>query len=134
MYDQENRFNIFHIPTNYSVRFPFVRTENVGIKEDRNLQWSITSQVAGQVFVMYRKIPGQVPPGWITDKYQKMTTDDWSNLNQYVLRKNELGLIGVYDIYRTTMNGPNTTVEFGPASDNNVTAFSMYLVGISPGL
>ncbi|MDQ3099348.1 MAG: hypothetical protein M3Q44_06385 [bacterium] len=132
MYVKEPRFTIFHIPQKFG-NFPYIKTDNVGIKEDRNLRWTVTSKVSGNILIMYRKIPDQVAPKWLTQNYQKLTNDDYSNLQQFVLRKNEQGLIGVYDVYSRIIKA-DVPELLGPASDETVTAFSMYIVGVSPGL
>jgi hypothetical protein len=89
---------------------------------------------------MYRKIPGQTIPQWmINNNYKRLTPEGYVNLPSHTLRKNDLGLIGVYDIYQypavdlnPSLPGVIGQVNFGPATDANVNAFSMYLVGVKP--
>lgn len=133
MYINEPRFTFFGMPS-FLQNIPYVQTSNVDIKADKNLHWSITLNQRSEVYVLYRKIPGAGIPAWLTDGYSRITTDDFSNINQFLLRKNDEGLIGLYDIYKTTpaFNGSPTTVAFGPASDATHTAFSMYLVAVKP--
>lgn len=133
MYSDDPRFTFFLLPNQVNA-IPYVQTGNVIEKEDKNLQWGINLSVPSQVYVMYRKIPGQVPPAWLSNPsqgYTKITNDDYTNLQQFVLRKNADGLIGLYDIYKR-QNTQQGTVNFYPASDSTVTAYSMYLVAVRP--
>jgi hypothetical protein len=130
IYSDDARFTFFGFPQNYLNSY-YIQTGNIHEKEDLNLNWSINLSQQGQVSILYRKIPGQTVPAWIKNNYTKVTNDDYSNLLQFILRKNDQGLIGLYDIYnrKTTNSG---TVPFGPASDTTVAAYSMYLVSIIP--
>lgn len=130
MYNNENRFDFFNIPSTLT-NIPFVLANNNPDKDDESLSWSISLSRRSQIYLMYRKIPGQTIPQWmINSGYKKITSENYLNLPSFVLRKNEEGLIGVYDIYE----GPVSTghVNFGPASDSNVKAFSMYIIGVKP--
>lgn len=70
-------------------------------------------------------------PSWISQQYTKQTNDDFTNLQQFVMRKNDQGLIGLYDIYKknTVSTG---TANFSAASDTTTTAYSMYLISVKP--
>ncbi len=143
IYTDDNRFTFFNLPP-YLRNISYIKTPNFSVKEDKQLQWSISLHQRADVYIMYRKIPGQNPPAWIKDNYQKVTPDNFVELITYALRRNELGLIGVYDIYKyrkvTTQTnqrqllplptGTTGQVSFGPASDNTVTAYSMYVVAV----
>lgn len=137
IYSNENRFSFFVLPQSI-VEIPYIKTENLGIKDDLSLNWSVGLTSNADVFIFYRKIPGQVAPAWITRQYQKLTNDDYSQLNQFLLRKNDQGLIGVYDIYRKHPQyaGSGATLQatetFGGASEQSNSAYSMYIVGIKP--
>lgn len=77
---------------------------------------------------MPRKVPGINAPLWIRNGYTKITNDDFTNLTQFMKRKNNDGLIGLYDIYYKTVN-PGTITLFG-ASDTQNPAYSMYIVAV----
>ncbi|MDQ3099580.1 MAG: polysaccharide lyase family 7 protein [bacterium] len=126
IYSDDNRFTFFGFPPGYE-RDYYVKTGNISEKEDRNLNWSVSLVRPAQAYIIFRKIPGQQPPLWIRNQYTKLTNDDYTNLQQFILRKNDQGLIGLYDIYKK--NGVSSgAVTFGPASDTNVLAYSMYMV------
>lgn len=127
IYLNENRFSFFGLPAALQ-NISYIKTQNVGIKEDTALNWSITLNQSGKVYILYRKIPGQTAPNWIKNSYTKNTTDDYSSLQQFVMRKNDQGLIGLYDIY--SKNYAAGSVPLGPASDATTTAYSMYVVGV----
>lgn len=127
IYSEDVRFNFFVIPPALS-NTTFIQSENLSLKDLTALSWNIQVSSPSQVYVLYRKIPGQSIPAWLRG-YTKVTNDDFSNLNQFVLRKNDQGLIGVYDIYARPSTATGT-VPFGPASDSNVQAFSMYIVAV----
>ncbi len=129
MYAGDSRYTFFVVPGSMPSNLTFIQTENAGLKDLPTLSWSINFQSSHDLYIYYRKIPGQSVPSWIQSHYTKMTTDDFSNLNQFVLRKNEQGLIGVYDIWKRNSNSAGV-VNFGPASDSTVTAYSMYILAI----
>ncbi|MDQ3099581.1 MAG: right-handed parallel beta-helix repeat-containing protein [bacterium] len=130
IYAGDNRFTFFQTHQ-YIQNISYVKTGNVAEKDSLTLSWSLNTTHPSQIYLMYRKIPGQGVPAWITQQYTKQTSNDFSNINQFVLRKNEQGLIGLYDIYKK--NGVTIGTEsFGPASDVTNKAFSMYFVALSP--
>ncbi|MDQ3098313.1 MAG: phytase [bacterium] len=129
IYQNENRFTFFKLPINVN-EIPYIKTPNTTIKDQTSLVWSVTTQGNSDMYIFYRKIPGQAVPSWISSAYQKQTPEGFTDLNAFVLRKNEQGLIGVFDIYkRTAGTGVQT---FGPASTTLQNAFSMYIVAINP--
>ncbi len=131
MYSDDTRFTFFHLPQSVNHHY-YIKTGNIREKEDPLLNWSINLTKQATVYVLYRKIPGQqTKPAWLRNNYQLVTNDNYSDLQQYVLRKNDLGLIGLYDIYQSTTPKIGI-VNFGPASEAGITAYSMYLVGIKP--
>ncbi|MDQ3098638.1 MAG: hypothetical protein M3Q44_02735 [bacterium] len=142
IYSDDTRFTFFNLPP-YLRNISYVRTGNILEKEDKQLQWSVVLPQRADVYILYRKIPGQTPPLWIRNSYEKVTPNNFIELITYALRKNDLGLIGVYDIYKyrgligvpkpahlPIPNGVVGTVQFGPATDTSVTAYSMYIVAI----
>ncbi|MDQ3099707.1 MAG: hypothetical protein M3Q44_08235 [bacterium] len=138
MYNDDNRFSIFNLPS-YLTEIPFIITGNASIKESKTLNWSINLTRRSRIYILYRKIPDQSVPSWITQKFSKLTPNEFVNLPTFALRKNDQGLIGVYDIYKYPASdlasqtpGSIGTVNFGPASDGATTAYSMYIVGVEP--
>ncbi len=127
IYSEDTRFNFFVVPPALA-NTTFIQSENLSLKDLTTLSWSIQVSSPSQVYILYRKIPGQSIPAWLRG-YTKVTNDDFSNLNQFVLRKNDQGLIGVYDIYARSSTATGT-VPLGPASDSNVQAYSMYIVAV----
>ncbi len=132
IYSDDTRFTYFSLPS-YLQNLPTVKTGNIAEKSDLNLNFGIRANSPVKVYLMYRKIPGQGVPTWITEKFTKITSESYENLPEFALRKNEQGLIGVYDIYeQKTRLVAGESLALGPASDTTHTAFSMYLVAIAP--
>lgn len=131
MYSTDSRF-LFFLPDQSINNAAFVLTPNSEIKDSTTLSWSVTTAVQSTVYILTRHIPSinQVP-NWIKNGYSRSTNDDLSHINQYAKRKNELGLIGIYDFYSRT--APAGTITFGAASDAQAAAYSMYIVAIVPG-
>ncbi len=129
LYTTDNRFLFFQPDIPYK-DLAFVRTPNSEIKDSTALTWSITLQTAARVYIMPRHIPGLSAPGWITGGYTRSTNNDLSQISQYVKRKNELGLIGLYDLYSKTV--PAGTLTLYGAADSQNPAYSMYIVALSP--
>ncbi|MDQ3099357.1 MAG: hypothetical protein M3Q44_06430 [bacterium] len=131
MYQQENRFTFFNTPSSLQGRqIAFIKTENIAMKANPQLSWNVQITRPADFYVFYRKIPGQTFPSWLSS-YTKVTSDNYSNLLSFLLRKNDQGLIGVYDIYKKTLNNASS-VSLGPASSASGEAFSMYIAGVSP--
>jgi hypothetical protein len=131
MYTNDSRFTFFNLPK-YLTDIPFIIPGNTPEKDDKTLSWSVSLTRQADIYIMYRKIPGQTIPTWMQQKYTRITPEGFVNLPEFTLRKNELGLIGVYDVYKYNSPSIQGTINFGPASDNTVNAYSMYLVGLSP--
>jgi hypothetical protein len=127
IYSTDSRF-VFFLPGNLG-NTSFIKTPNSEVKDNLNLSWSINLAKAATVYVMPRKIPGLTPPNWITSGYTKQTNDDFSQITQFFKRKNEQGLIGLYDIYSKSVN--SGTVNFSGAADSQHPAYSMYVVAIA---
>ncbi len=134
-YQNDNRFTFFQLNSNLN-SMPYIKSPNSEVKDTQNLSWRITLNRPSQLYLFFRRIPGVAPtvPNWV-DGYTRITPDGYSDLTQFLLRKNaENGLLGLYDIWRSNLNTLSGNINFGPAS-NNVQAspaFSMYLVGIRP--
>ncbi len=130
MYANENRYTIFQ-PSAQLNNLAYIRTPNVEIKDASTLNWSISLTQRARVYIMTRHIPGlnQIPT-WVVGNYARQTNDDLSRINQYFLRKNEQGLIGLYDISsREVQPG---TISFQSANAGLTTAYSMYIVALQP--
>lgn len=145
IYTNDTRFK-FYQPNGGSlpVGHPYVRTENSSIKnidyssaDKVNWNINITSSGGANVYVFQRRT--MTPTTnllWMQQssvQYDKLTPDglNAANLTPFFLRKNNSGLIGVYDIYKT--HTPATgTVTFGPASSDTFHALSMYIVSVVP--
>ncbi len=130
IYQNDNRFTFFGVPTDYN-EISYIKTPNNVIKDSTTLSWSINLTKTADVYVFYRKIPGQTVPSWLST-YTKVTPAGYADLPQHILRKNELGLIGVYDIYRKRSTPGN--VSFGAASTSSVNAYSMYITAIKTNI
>ncbi len=128
IYTDDSRFTFFGMPSALQA-LPYVRSPNVGIKDSLSLNWSIQTNRSARVYILSRYIPGKQAPAWIRSQYTRMTNDDMTNLQQFVLRKNDLGLIGLYEIYYRDVSAGN--IPFYSASDDG-TAYSMYLVALQP--
>ncbi len=130
IYSDDLRFRFF-LPNETINNLAYVQTSNIDIKDSTTLSWSITTQRNGKLFLMTRHIPGlEQAPQWISQGFSKQTTTDLSHIDQFFKRKNEQGLIGLYDIYMK--NIPAGTVQLGPASSLNSLAYSMYITAFSP--
>lgn len=129
IYQNENRFTFFRLLPDTN-EIPYIKTPNTTIKDLTNLNWSTNISGNANVYILFRKIPGQTVPNWISSNYTKLTPASFADVNQFVLRKNEQGLIGVYDVYRR----PNVTgtINFQAASTTAQQAYSMYTVAINP--
>lgn len=127
LYSGDNRYAFFGSPENIK-GIPFVKTPNVTIKDDQSLNWTVNSEKPATVYILSRHIPGIEAPQWIKNNYTRITDNNLSNITQYAMRKNELGLIGLYDIYQKEVQ-PGT-VAFSGASTQTVPAYSMYIVGL----
>ncbi|MDQ3099493.1 MAG: metallophosphoesterase [bacterium] len=130
LYSNENRYTIFQ-PADSLLNVPYMVTPNVSLKDDANLNWAIILSKKATVYVLTRHIPGinQIP-SWVQTTYTRITNDDLSKVNQYFLRKNDQGLIGLYDISKRDFD-PGT-VSFQSASAGLSTAYSMYFVAANP--
>lgn len=130
LYQGDTRFTFFGVPTDYN-EISYIKTPNSGIKDSTSLNWSINLTKTADVYIFYRKIPGQTIPAWLTS-YVKVTPSGYADLPQHILRKNELGLIGVYDIYKKRSSPGN--IGFGAASTTTVNAYSMYITAIKTNI
>ncbi len=131
MYLGDNRFTFFSTPTALQAKqVAFIRTENVSLKANHLLSWNVTITQPADVYVFYRKIPGQPAPAWLSS-YTRVTSDSYANLQPFMLRKNEQGLIGVYHIYQKAVSSASV-VTFGAPYSETGEAYSMYIVGVSP--
>ncbi len=126
IYSTDTRF-LFFLPDTFT-EATYITTPNSEIKDDTNLSWSITTNKAATLYILPRKIPNLSPPSWITSGFSKQTNDDFSQINQFFKRKNEQGLIGLYDIYSKNINAG--TAQLGPAADAQHAAYSMYIVAL----
>jgi hypothetical protein len=87
------------------------------------------------VYVYYRRAlepSSTVIPTWLQNGYSTTTGTgqiDISNLPSYLLRKNDQGLIGLYDAYKKIVPA-GAVVNFGAASSTGNSALSMYLVAV----
>lgn len=134
-YHNESRFSFFQLSPPYSSLL-YVKTPNSEVKDLSNLAWNINVTRPSQLYLFFRRIPGIPPtvPAWASS-YQRITPDGYSELNRYLLRKNEENsLIGLYDIWQSNSSDITGRVNFGPASNDvvNAPAYSMYIVGIKP--
>ncbi len=128
MYSDDSRFTFFNPASTY-INLPYVQLGNASVKDLTTFDWGLTLQKAATVYIFTRHIPGIGVPNWISQNYTRGTTDDLSNINQYLLRKNEQGLIGLYDIWSKNY-ASGTNVQFHAASDAQNPAYSMYLVAL----
>ncbi|MDQ3099674.1 MAG: hypothetical protein M3Q44_08070 [bacterium] len=137
IYSNDSRFTFFDVPGGQlPTGFSYVQTNNVNAKNDRNLNWSITLQADSMVYVYYRRrIAITAPPSWLDSNFTSNTAAtpiDINALNNYLLRKNNANnKIGVYDIYFAERSS-GSVLNFGPASEGNNSALSMYLVSVIP--
>ncbi|MDQ3098132.1 MAG: glycoside hydrolase family 88 protein [bacterium] len=129
IYSTDNRF-LFFLPSSKYNNAAYIKTPNSEIKEDRALRWSVVLNIASTIYIMPRHIPGAIPPAWIHNNYTRLTNDNLADLTQFTKRKNELGLIGLYDIYSKTV--PAGTINFQGASDAQSLGYSMYLIALVP--
>ncbi len=130
IYSTDSRF-LFFQPSTELNNAVTIKTPNSEIKDNTNLNWSINVTSSAKLIVMPRHIPGLTAPAWIRNGYTRQTTDDLSQIAQFSKRKNDQGLIGLYDIYTRNI-GPGTVILQG-ASDATTPAYSMYLVALIPG-
>lgn len=128
IYSTDSRFTFFQVKQELQ-NISFVQTSNIEIKDRNPLSWSVSLNRPAKIYILYRHIPGASVPDWITNSYQRETFD-LSKINTFFLRKNESGLIGLYDIY--SKQSASDLVYFGSASSSLSKAFSMYVVGIVP--
>ncbi len=129
IYSTDSRFFFFQ-PSTAVNNAAFVQTSNSDIKDSASLSWSITLNTAANIYIMPRHIPGFSAPTWITSNYTRQTNDDLSQITQFMKRKNDQGLIGLYDIFTRTV--PAGTVTLSGASDAQHPAYSMYVVALVP--
>ncbi len=129
IYSTDSRYSFFKIDPAMEGG-TYIQTPNAEIKDDPSLHWSVTVTQPGTMFVATRHIFQSSAPNWVTSQYSRQTNDDSSNVNQYLLRKNEQGLIGLYDIYKRRVNAG--TFDMGPASDISGGVYSMYIVIFVP--
>ncbi len=132
MYSEDNRFTFFSVPAPFRNGI-YLQLENLRTKEDPRFNGIISINAPGTFYIFYRKIPGQTAPEWLTANYSRITPADFVNLPQFILRKNDLGLIGVYDIYAKEFPTISST-NIGPAADPAKTAYSMYIPAFVPYL
>ncbi|MDQ3099491.1 MAG: hypothetical protein M3Q44_07135 [bacterium] len=131
MYLDDLRFQFFKVGSVFQGKsIAFIKTNNLGIKDSTTLSWNANITQSASVYVLYRKIEGQVRPSWLSS-YTKLSANSFADLSTFLLRKNEQGLLGVYDVYQYNGATPGT-VTFGPASSSIQSAFSMYLVAVVP--
>ncbi len=128
LYTGDSRYVLFRLPDTVPVS-GYIKTPNVGIKDSTSLNWSVDVTKNTRVYLLSRYIPGRVAPAWMRDQYTKITNNDMSNINQFVLRKNDQGLIGLYEIYTKDVTAGR--VPFYAASDDG-NAYSMYMVALKP--
>ncbi len=129
MYSDDSRF-VFFNPAPPYVNLPYIQLGNVGVKDAPNFDWGLALQKSATVYIFTRHIPGIGVPSWISQTYTRKTTDDLSTINQYLLRKNDQGLIGLYDIWSKNYVA-GTNVQFHAAGDAQNPAYSMYLVALA---
>jgi hypothetical protein len=129
IYLNRTDYTLFSIPSQLQSA-TFIKTPNTEIKDNPNLSFTVTVNRPSTVYVMPRHIPNTTAPSWITSAYQRLTNDDMSNLSQYLQRKNESGLLGLYDIYKKDI--PTGTIQFRAASNTGELAYSMYLIALVP--
>lgn len=131
MYANEDRFTFFGSPESLQAKqLAFIKTDNISLKANHQLSWTVEITKGADLYIFYRKIPGQTAPDWL-NTYTRITSDSYANLLPFMLRKNDQGLIGVYDIYKKTIPVANT-IALGPAFSSTGEAYSMYIVGVSP--
>ncbi|MDQ3099673.1 MAG: hypothetical protein M3Q44_08065 [bacterium] len=131
IYNDDPRFTFFKTPLSLKGKeVAFIHMANIAPKSNPALSWTVAITRPADVYVFYRRIPGQSTPQWLSG-YSKITTDSFSDLAPFLLRKNDLGLIGVYHVYRTSLSSPRE-VTFGPAYSSTGEAYSMYIVGVVP--
>ncbi len=139
IYANDPRFTFHDVANGILPRdFTYIQTDNVAAKNDRNLNWSITLKADANVYVFYRRrIAPTAVPAWLDNDFTSNTAAhpvDLQSLNHYLLRKNSSNAkIGVYDAY-FAQRSAGSVINFGPASDNNSTALSMYIVVVIPQL
>ncbi len=131
IYTDDNRYTFFH-PSAVLNNQAFIQTPNREVKDRTSLSWDVEFSKPATIYLMVRHVPGvNQTPAWITGGgYVRQTTDELINTNQYLLRKSEQGVIGMYDIYSKDV--PSGPEKFYAASDEKFTAYSMYLVAVVP--
>ncbi len=138
MYTGDSRFVFFDAPGGSGILpkgHPFVQTENVSIKDNGALTWGIRLNAPADVYVYYRRAlePSSTQiPAWLTDGYTTVTGTSPININNlpsYLMRKNDFGLIGLYDAYKISGTA-GRTFTFGAASKPGISALSMYIVAV----
>ncbi len=117
-------FQFFAIQPTYQ-NAVFIQTPNTQIKDNTSLSWSVNTTSPGTLYLMTRHIPGISAPAWIRNNYNRLTNDDMSQVTQYFKRKNNQGLIGIYDIYAKDVNSGQINLQ--GASDAQSPAYSMYI-------
>jgi hypothetical protein len=126
------------VPSSLASRpIAYIKTPNTEIMNDVDMSWRVQITRASEVYVFYRKIPGQniQPPTWITSSYDKITPDSFSNLSPFLVRENTNNppLKGLYDVYKYRNTSVTGALTFGKAiPENSSSAYSMYIIGVVP--
>ncbi len=129
IYSTDTRYLFFQPQTNFA-NAATIRTPNTEIKDNVSLSWSINLTKPSTLYVLPRHIPGLNAPAWITNNYTRSTNNDLSQIAQYFKRKNDQGLIGIYDVFSKDV-GAGTVNLYG-ASDTQNPGYSMYIVALVP--
>jgi hypothetical protein len=129
IYSNDPRYTFFRIDPGMEGG-TFIQTPNADIKDDQNLNWNLTVTQPGTLYIVTRHIYQTQAASWIRTQYTRQTDDNQSNVNQYLLRKNEQGLIGLYDIYKREVS--SGTYSMQAAADVSGGAYSMYIVIFVP--
>jgi hypothetical protein len=116
IYSTDSRFLFFNPLTTIS-NLPYVVTPNSEIKDRASLEWSIELAKSATVYLFTRHIPGIGAPAWVSQEFGRQTNDDLSNINQFMLRKNDQGLIGLYDVWKRDYPSL-ANIAFHAAGDN----------------
>ncbi len=133
IYLNDSQYTFFQAPSSLASKgVAYIKTPNSEVMNSP-LNWSVNITTPSDVYIFYRKIPGILPPNWITSSYIKQTPESFSDLAPFLLRKNSNGLIGVYDVYKLqTLNKVGVLDLHDAIPSNNITAYSMYIVGVVP--
>lgn len=135
IYSDDTRFTFTNIP-NYLAGAEYIKTGNVTVKDDSSLSWGIKALQPVRAYILWRRISGQSPVGFVYDSYIRQTPSYFTSLtdlSNFVVRKNTQGVMGVYDVYKYPFTlDPGNILNFGSAIDGNITGYSMYMVAFVP--